>query len=386
MPFNPVEPDPIRIAFFITGLETGGAEHCLAELVARIDRRRFQPVVYCLKPLPPPGSPSVVDRITQAGMEIHSLGMRSKWRARSAVRMLADLLRQQQPRIVQTFLFHANILGRLAARQAGVPHIVSGIRVAEHRHRWYLWLDRWTAGPVERHVCVSQAVADFSQQRGKLPADRLTVIPNGIDLEHYRQVQPADLSEFGIPAGKPAVAYIGRLDEQKRVDWLLRLSPRWMQAFPDHHLLLVGDGPQRAALEQLTGELKLRARVHFTGWRPDIPQVLAASSLLVLPSAWEGMPNVVLEAMASGLPVVATNVEGVREVLGPLAGEQTTPVGDAGQFAGRMQELLANPNSARELGESNRRRVNLAFGLPTMIARYEELYLGLLTPRMNRPS
>ena len=121
------------------------------------------------------------------------------------------------------------------------------------------------------------------------------------------------------------VTFVGRLEKQKGVNWLIESAPLWLAELPDCHLLLVGDGPMRATLESAAAASGLGERIHFAGWRADVPEILAASDLLVLPSAWEGMPNVVLEAMASRRPVVATDVEGVRELLGPGADLQTVP-------------------------------------------------------------
>ena len=146
---------------------------------------------------------------------------------------------------------------------------------------------------------MSQAVADFSAARLGLPAEKLVVIPNGIDLDKYPARQPADLRAFGIAAGRRAVTFVGRLEPQKGVEWLIETAPLWLAKLPDCDLLLVGEGPLRASLEAAARAAGIADRVHFAGWRADVPEILAASDLLVLPSVWEGMPNVVLEAMAS---------------------------------------------------------------------------------------
>jgi glycosyltransferase involved in cell wall biosynthesis len=287
----------------------------------------------------------------------------------------------QRPHIVQTFLFHANLLGRIAARRAGVPCVVCGIRVAERRGRWRLWADRWTSGWVDANVCVSQAVADFTRATGGLPAERLVVIPNGVDIAAFDQAGPADLAMLGLPAERRAVAFVGRLDEQKGARWLVETASPWLARLPRHDLLVVGRGPQRAALEELARKHGISARVHFTGWRVDVPAVLKASDLFVLPSAWEGMPNVVLEAMAASRPVVASDVEGVRELLGPGADAQVVPRRDAQQFAARLTSIAADPVLASHLGAANRRRVEEHFTLTAMIAAYEELYERLAAGR-----
>ena len=143
---------------------------------------------------------------------------------------------------------------------------------------------------------------------------------------------------------------------------------------PDCDLLLVGDGPERTKLQQDVVRLGISDRVHFAGWQADVPPILAAAELLVLPSNWEGMPNVVLEAMAAGKPVLATRAEGVVELLGPGADEQTIPIGDKRALVARARSLLANPSRANELGAQNRSRAEAEFSLDRMIARFEDLY------------
>lgn len=374
MPTFDASSRPLRIALCITGLEYGGAEKCLAELAARIDRRRFEPVVYSLASKPTPGLPSVVPRLEQAGVETHFLHVQRTAQFPLAVRRLAALFRGQRPDLVQTFLFHANIVGRWAARRAEVTPVLAGIRVAERRGRWRLWLDRATAGNVARHVCVSQAVADFAANIGGLPRDRLVVIPNGIEIEAYRSAVPSDLESLGVPAGRKLVTYIGRLDAQKRVDWLLELSADWLLAAPQHDLLIVGDGPKRRSLEQSAARLGIGGRVHFAGWRAEVPAILAASELLVLPSAWEGMPNVVLEAMAAGLPVVATAAEGVQELLGPAAEGQVVEIDDHRGFCDAVQSIVSNKLLGNGLGKSNQARAEECFSLSSMVRAYENLW------------
>ena len=384
---------PVDIALIITDLEPGGAERCLVELATRLDPQRFRPVVYCLGPSPQAGKDSCLQALEAARIAVHCLHARNNWQFFPVVRRLQRLLKAQNPQLVQTFLFHANIAGRIAARWAGTPRVVSGIRVAQHRGRWRLWLDRLTDRLVDRHVCVSQAVAQFSTQQARLSAEKLVVIPNGVDLTRFPAPTPADLTQLGIAPGQRVVVYVGRLDRQKGLDWLLDTAACWMPELPDCDLLLAGDGPERPRLERLvSGTLRVplagstrhvpdTSRIHFAGWRPDIAEILAASRLLVLPSAWEGMPNAVLEAMASRLPVLAADVEGVRELLGAAAAEQTVCHRDTRAFVAKLARLLQDGDRAAEIGLQNRRRAEQCFTLQAMVAAYETLWESLLADR-----
>ncbi len=309
---------PRRIVFCITELDPGGAERCLVELATRIDRQRFEPVVYCLGPRPQGNPTSLADRLEQAGVTVRTFGARHRLQLPWIARTVIGQMRRDTPHIVQNFLFHANVLGAWAAHRAGMAHVLTGIRVAERANRWHLRLARWADPWVERHVCVSQSVRDFSIAAGGLSAHKLVVIPNGVDMTRFSPdgTGPLDLP---VPSGRRLIAYVGRLDEQKNLPWLLELLPPIFAAHARCDLLLVGAGPQRARLQQQAARLGISDRVHFAGFRADVPAILAASDVLVLPSRWEGMPNVVLEAMAAARPVVATDVEGVSELLGPGA-------------------------------------------------------------------
>jgi glycosyltransferase involved in cell wall biosynthesis len=250
--------------------------------------------------------------------------------------------------------------------------------VAERQHRWHLWLDRATADRVDRHVSVSEAVARFSAERGGLPAGKIVVIPNGVDLQRYPSSRRADLQSCGVRAGRRVVTYVGRLDRQKGVRWLVETAPRWLDRLPDCDLLLVGKGPDRAALERLSRKEGIANRVRFAGWRSDVSEILAASDLLVLPSAWEGMPNVVLQAMASRLPVLATDVEGVRELLGSEAAAQTVAYGDTEALASKLVALMSDPRFASDLGEKNRLRAESHFDVQRMVRAYQDLWESLV--------
>jgi glycosyltransferase involved in cell wall biosynthesis len=256
--------------------------------------------------------------------------------------------------------------------------VVSGIRVAERRGRWRLQLDRWTDRLVERHVCVSQSVADFSHTIGGLSAAKLLVIPNGVDIARYATAHPVEPSELGLPAGRRWITYIGRLDRQKGLAWLIEQTPTWFAAHPQHDLLLVGDGAERAELTQLISRVAPPGRVHLVGWQSNVPGILRASDLMVLPSRWEGMPNVVLEAMAAGRSVLAADVEGVRELLGSAAGPQIAHLEDTNDWGAKLTHLLADPQLAAELGAGNQARARDHFSLEASVLAYASLYTKLV--------
>ena len=366
--------DPIRLALVITELAPGGAERCLAEIATRLDRKRFAPVVYSLA-LPPEGEKSLlVNKLRSAGIAVRFLGLRRTWQFLQGVRRLRELLRDQRAEVVQTFLFHANVVGARAARELAIPH-ATGMRVADPR-RWRLAIERWETAGAARHVCVSQSVADFYRERG-FESDKLVVIPNGIDVATWRDAQPLALTTLEVPPARRVMIYVGRLDKQKGLQPFIRVLPAVFNEFAEYDLLVVGDGPQRAELIRLAGELGIASRVHFAGWRGDVRNLLAAADLLVLPSRWEGMPNAVLEAMAAGKPVVAARAHGVAELLGPSTEEQTTAVDSPSEFGDKLRSLLRSREAQQALGTRNQERAFQQFSLDFCVTQYAQLLAKL---------
>lgn len=369
-PFS-IPHSPFRLAFCITELDIGGAERAFCELAVRIDKTRFSVTVYSLRARPEDDRKSCVPMLEAAGIPVRFLDMKGKRSFFSGLRKLRRFLEEQKPDLFLSFLFHANFLGRLAASRAGVPHIVSGIRVAERQAGWHLALDRWTSRRVEKYVCVSRSVADFSKTVARLPEEKLVVIPNGVEIP----------SQNLSVEKENRILFIGRLHRQKGLDWLLNTTPDWLAKLPDWKLAIAGDGPERETLVERLSPSRFdafRDRIEFLGWREDTRELLAMSKFLVLPSRWEGMPNVVLQAMACGLPVVATRAEGIEEILGPLSDVQTCDFGDDRQLVDRILRLAENSDFAAKLGEENRRRVEDCFSIDSVVHRYEEFFTGLL--------
>ena len=365
-------PHPIRIAFCITELDPGGAERALVRLACGLPRSNWECRVYCLGP-----PAALVAPLRAAGISVVCLNARGV-RDFGVVERLAGELRQFQPALLQTFLFHANFLGRLAGWAAGVPVIVAGIRVAQQHLRWRLWLDRATDYLVTRHVCVSEDVARFSEQTGGLPGRKLVVIPNGVDVEMHALADPLELAEFGIPPGSRCFLYVGRLDPQKGIFNLLKAMRQIGPQHRDVHLLLAGTGPQRGEIESWIANEGLGARIHLVGWRDDVPRLLRSADCLVLPSQWEGLPNVVLEAMAAALPVIATSVEGISTLVQPGKTGLLVPPGNPTELARAMDGFLTNPEGVRSWGVAGQRFVSAHFTWSRMIERYAQLYVELI--------
>lgn len=370
----------VRIAFCITSLDTGGAERQLVELVTRMPRDRFEPIVAALAPPPTPPRDGLVRRLRDASIPVEFFGARYLWQAPFVYRRLKHWLHKNQPRLVQCFLAHANVLGAYAAHRLQIHPIVTGIRVAEQRSNWHLPLQRLTARYVDRQVCVSKSVADFACNVMRLPDDRVVVIPNGIDLEEFADIQPIPLGELGL-ADRQAILFVARLESDKRPMWLLDRMPEIIRRLPTHDLVVAGDGPLRDAVAQQAARLGIAQRVHLVGWRPDVRRLIAAANLLVLTSSSEGMSNAILEAMAAARPVVTTDVHGVRELLGDEHGGQIILAGDGSAFVDAVVRIASDSETARRLGQHNRVRVEQMFSIDRTAAAYVALYETLLAPK-----
>lgn len=371
-PSNRVAGAPVPLVFCITDLDPGGAERALVQLATGLDRNCWQPSVICLS-----GPGALVEPLKQAGIPVDCLGACCAQDVRVLFRLVGRL-RRLRPALLQTSLYHANLLGRVVGRLVGVPIIVSGIRVAERGSRFRLWVDRVTERLVDAHVCVSRDVAEFSVHRGGLSAEKVTVIPNGVDWETYAHASAADLSEFGIPPGCRTVLFVGRLDQQKDPFNLLTAAESLFEKHSQLHVLLVGKGRLRQAIETWVREHGVQSRVHVAGWRADVPALLRAAGCLVLSSRWEGLPNVVLEAMAAGVPVVATQVEGTTALVRPGQTGLLVPPESPEELASAISQILTDSARALSMAREAQEFVKKELTWKEAVSQHEHLYRRLL--------
>lgn len=362
----------IKILHVIPSLDRSGAEKQMVLLAAGLPRDRFHVEVAALTRLGP-----LEADLLAAGIPVHAIEKRHKIDP-GALGRLTRLMRLGRFDVAQTWIFAANVYGRIAAQRAGVPVIITSEMAADlWKTGAHFWIDRRLARRTDRIVGNSQAVVDFYRETVGIPADRLAMIPSGIADEEPPSIDPiAVKAELGIPAEAPMLLFAGRLYPQKGVIDLLKAADLLQHVRPNLTTVIAGDGPLREELEGVADafELQSTGRVRFLGHRDDVPRLLLAADALVLPSSFEGMPNVVLEAMRFRKPVVATAAPGTTEVVVDGETGLLVPVGDGTALARALLRIVDEPDLRQRLGQAGRDRVEAHFRAATMIDRFAELY------------
>lgn len=366
---------PMRIDLVISELFVGGAERCLTELAIGLKRGGDEVRVASIAHLPGEPHAGLVRRLRDEGITVDSAGCDRPHNVISAFFWLRRWFHQGRPDVVQTMLYHANVLATFAARSAGVPLCVGGIRVAEKIGKRIL-LERQAVKRMDAVVCVSGSVRGFAEAVFGNALPQTVVIGNSVDVDAVARVQPVDWRSFGWPVDADVLLFVGRLHHQKGLDVLVEAIEPLLGPLGTMRVLLVGEGPQRESLESVARRLG-QSRFQLAGWRPDPLPMIKACRVLVLPSRYEGMPNVILEAMAAGKPVAASRVEGVEELLGDAADGQTCPPDDPAALRELIQRLWLDRQAADALGRWNRQRAEERHSPEESAAAYRQLYRSL---------
>jgi glycosyltransferase involved in cell wall biosynthesis len=373
-----------RILQIIPTLDRSGAEKQLALLAANLPRDEFEVHVAVLTRTGP-----LEAELAAAGIPVTLIGKRWKIDP-SAFARLRRTIQRLQPDLIQTWLFAANAYGRAAGQRAGVKRLVASERCVDPwKTPLHFAIDRYLARRSARIVANSQGVCEFYVQHG-LPAEKMVVIPNAVlPPPPVATTRDELLAELGLPADIRLVAVVGRLWPQKRVKDALWAADTLKVLRGDVHLLVIGDGPDRARLVQFARDTEVIDRVHFLGHRDDVPRILPHLDALWSPSAYEGQSNAILEAMAAGVPVIASDIPGTRELvvhettgfLVPTTAQDLAaptvnrPV--AHDLTRLTVEILNDPPRAKRLGEAARARILAEFSLERMVERYTDLYRQL---------
>lgn len=375
----------IQIAVVIEALGRGGAERLLVDTARLLDRSRFQMHVHTLFTV----RRDYESALRGLGIAEVCLGLRGHMNLVSGVLRLRAMLERGRPDIVHTHLFFASQVGRLAARLVGCP-VVSTMHGADYEPSARLGNPGLTlfkqsllqAGDAvtaavsgARIIAVSQYVADSARRR--LGVSGVEVIPNAVDTETFCP-DPSRRAEvrqaLGLGPGSRVLICVGRMTDEKGQGVLIRAMPAVRTRISGTRLLLVGEGPSRVRYESLAHELGVEENVSFLGVRWDVPDLLRAADVLVMPSLNEGFGLVMVEALASGTPVVASRMGPTPEIVRETeTGLLFTP-GDPRALADALERLLGNPALCHDMGRRGREDALARFALPQMVRHLERLY------------
>jgi glycosyltransferase involved in cell wall biosynthesis len=365
----------IKLMLVIPTLDQSGAEKQLTLLACRLAADEFDVHVVALTR----GGP-FAEVLARHNIRLTVLGKR--WKFDPAVLWrLRRLIVSEQPDIVHSWLFAANAYTRLVVGRRMRPRpklIVSERCVDVWKAGWQLWLDQRLIGRTDRLVGNSQAVADFYQTIGYRP-EQVSVIANGVELPDLSMADRTALrAELDLPAEAPVVGFVGRLAKQKRLDDLVFATALLAILRPDVQFLLVGDGPERDALMKFARDINTQDQVRCIGHRSDAARLLAAMDVFWIASDFEGQSNSLMEAMAAGLPVVASDIPPNRELV--IDGETgfLVKVGDRVGFQQFADRLLADRDLAQRMGTAGRERMRQHFSIDRMVSQYARLYRELL--------
>jgi glycosyltransferase involved in cell wall biosynthesis len=365
----------IRVLHLITRLPVGGAERLLVDVARGLDPRRFTSIACCIQ-----DRGELAGELEAHGIAVHSLDrMRTKrfdWRA---IGKLARLMRDQRIDVVHSHLYHANLYGRLAARRAHVPAVAS-VHNTYAKRKWHReLLNRWLAHISAKVIAVSEDVRNDLVRYDRIPPQKIALIHNGIDVSRVQT--PVTRNEararLGLTGDAIVLGCIARLEEQKGHRFLLEALARLNQparGAARFRVVLVGDGRLRADLEQRAADLGVAQWTLFLGTRHDVPQILKALDICVMPSLWEGLSVAMLEAMAAGLPLVISDVSGVSQVVGNNEYGIKVPVGNVAELAHTIGRLAESAEQRAALGTAARQRVHDRFSAQAMLADLSRLY------------
>lgn len=359
---------PIRIGLVIGQLSYGGAESQVYELARGVSKRHAVKV-YCLSEQTEPYGA----RLRAAGVEVSAFPSRRSLDV-SRVLALRRGLAQDRIEVVHAFLYIASAYAYLATRGPGRPRFIASARNCKlESGAFRRWLLRRAFGGADAVICNSREMATFAAAHYGAPASRTTVVYNGVEA-----------GRFDVPRRQHAglrIGTIGRLEAQKNLELFVRAAEKVAASRSDATFEIAGSGSLGPRIERLAAQLGLSGRLRLCGPVADVPGFLAGLDQFWLTSDFEGTPNVVLEAMAAGVPVVATAVGGTPEILGQGALGRLVPPRDVDALVAASLELAADPGSARALAARARAAVSERFSISAMVAATEGVYRSVLRGR-----
>jgi len=364
------------VAHYTDASGFGGAERMLLTMLAGLAGTEWRSVLLVHDV---PGIEPLVQEARALGVAIHRVPRMT--RRRGIVRLPAFMRELAR---VDPALFHAHLVWPLRCTHAlvgafllGVPTVVTQQLYVQLPSRSEAWTEKLVSLVVGRYLAVSRHVQRLMQERVLLPR-RVEVVPNAVRIASVPIMEADDRLRRQLPGAfeRAVVLTLARLDEQKGLLTLVRAAAY----VPDARFVIAGEGPQRPQLEALIRSLGLHDRVHLLGHRPDVAGLLTACDVFVLPSRFEGLPVALLEAMAAGRPVIATDIGGTDEIVRHEDTGLLVPADDAGALAAAITRVLSDPVLARRIGAAGRERVLQEYSADPLIARLRAVYSELASP------
>lgn len=363
-----------KILHLITGLEIGGAEMMLLKTLPRM-QNDFDNRVCCIHGHGPIGL-----KLENEGIPVYYLNLKNIFDL-GVISRFRKIIREFDPNILVTYLIHADLFGRVFGKIFGIQKIVCSVRVKliQWKYLPLLILDGLTSPLVNHYHFNSQTVANMYLKYFFLAKEKITVIPNGLEIEKYQISidRVAKCKELEIPTNAPIIGCVGRLEKQKGQKYLLEAFALFLEKNERAFLILVGDGADREQLEILSRKLKIENSTKFLGNRNDIPEILQIIDIFVLPSLYEGMSNALMEAMATGLSIIATNIPENKELLGSEENGILVPLCDTSILAEKISFILRNKTYAEKIGASAKKEAMKRFSLDTIIYNFVSLFKKL---------
>lgn len=364
-----------KIHYLLPELKLGGAEKHVIRLAAGLRKKGYEVGITCLF-----REGALAEEARGEGIPLVCLNLPYRWGPATFLSLRQWLL-ARRPDILHTYLFGFHFFAGLPARLLKVPVIVSSRReIAGWQKKRHRMLESLGNFFVDRVVCCSKAVEEWTLKKEYIQPERLVTLHNGVDMTRFNPSlkNPGFRRNLGIPVNAFVVGTVANIAIEKGYPYLLEAAEQILRENPRLWFLFVGFGPLEKEMKERARQIKGCEQIIFSGARSDIPELMREMDLFVLASIREGFPNVLLEVMAMGKPVVATDVGGIPELIESGTDGLLVPAKNGEALAEALRSLLKDPEKAGALGRSGQEKIRNHFSLDRMVEQYEALYLSLL--------
>lgn len=376
-----------NIVYMIDGLGWGGAERLMIPILSNIDKQCFNIRVCVLQNKD--GNP-VANELREIGITVDMLPVRYL-RELNAIPRIIKYLREAKTDLLHAQLEFATVLGGMASKRLGIPSAVTLHTIPENeeglKSNIHLMLENFILRNfIDCVISVSKETQRFYLHTAKLSDEKSCVIYNGIDVNKYSTVLPARskiLTEFDIPPTAHVLTTVAVLREPKGIQYMIRAMPTLINADPQIYYLIVGGGEYFESLQNEAKKLRVEENIRFAGVRKDIPSILSASDLFVLPTLTEALPTVLTEAMAAGLPILASRVGGVPEMIQDGINGKLIEPANPEILAAVCLEMLKDSQSLRQMGVAGKKIAEEKFNIKTQVEQLQDLYSQLILQKKS---